>query len=90
MRVTSHFDEMHGCLDFISCSMGVEYELQESKEEMFVKNRGVDVLINGVIVGHMGIVHPWTLNKFEIGFPVTLLELNIEKIKEFKCEFSIE
>lgn len=66
MRVSSNFDFVHGCLDFICGAMDVQYSLKHSEEQLFIKNRGVDVLVNGEVVGVMGIVHPWTLEKFEV------------------------
>jgi len=90
MRVSSKFDEIHGCLDYLSSSMGFTYSLQDSQEQCFIQNRGVDILVDGLVVGVMGIVHPWTLNKFDIGYPVTLLELNLELIKKFENEFIID
>jgi len=39
--------------------------------------------VNGHKVGEMGVLHPLVLHKFDIIYPVELLELNIEKIKTF-------
>jgi len=89
MRVASNFDAIHGTLDQLATVMGFEYELTDTSEQLFIKNRGVDVNVNGVKVGVMGIVHPWTLGQFEIGYPITLLELNIQKVKKFETEFGI-
>jgi len=89
MRISSNFDYIHGSLDQIATVMGFEYELVDSSEELFIKNRGVNVVVAGEVVGVMGIVHPWTLGKFDIGYPITLLELNIQKIKKFETEFII-
>lgn len=89
MRVASNFDNIHGSLDHLASVMGFGYELKDSSEELFIKNRGVDIIVNGVKVGVMGIIHPWTLGQFEIGYPITILELNIQKIKKFDNEFVI-
>lgn len=89
MSTKSKFDEIHGCLDWISCCMDFEYKLEISSEELFIKNRGVNILYNNDIVGVMGIIHPYTLNEFSIGYPVTILELNIQKIKKFDQEFKL-
>jgi len=89
MRSASNFDMIHGSLDQIATVMQFEYQLQDSNEQLFIKNRGVDIYVKGIKVGVMGIVHPWTLGKFEIGYPITLLELNIQKIKKFDNEFVI-
>jgi len=67
MATKSKFDEIHGCLDWICNCMEFDYKLETSNEELFIKNRGINILCNNEIVGVMGIIHPYTLNEFEIG-----------------------
>lgn len=41
-----------------------------------------DVLINGVVVGQIGLVHPEVITNFNLNNPAAALELNLEKVLE--------
>jgi phenylalanyl-tRNA synthetase beta subunit len=50
----------------------------KSLAETYFEGRRADVVYEGEIVGSFGVIHPEVLEKFEIGFPCTAFELNIE------------
>ncbi len=47
-------------------------------DEAFFPERRADVLLRGAKVGVFGIVHPEVLEAFDISYPVSALELDIE------------
>lgn len=54
------------------------YEWRQSESDTFFPGRHADVFVKGQKVGEFGIVHPAVLEKFDIEYPVTALELNLE------------
>ncbi|KAJ3137068.1 hypothetical protein HDU90_002239 [Geranomyces variabilis] len=84
---TSGFENIHGLLDRIMMKMGVGlvphgdeggYYIKESNNATFFPGRRADIFYKNQLVGAFGIVHPDVLEKFEIGFPCTAIELNVE------------
>ena len=49
---------------------------------MFFPGRCARVLFKGKDIGHLGVLHPEVLEKFELVYPVTALEINIEVLFE--------
>lgn len=56
----------------------VGYEWEPSEDPTFFPGRQASVLSHGKIVGHFGVVHPEVLAAFDIPYPVSALELNVE------------
>lgn len=54
------------------------YSWRPCKQPEFFPGRQADVVYRGHKVGHFGAVHPDVLAAFDIAFPVSALELNIE------------
>ncbi|TPX54930.1 phenylalanine---tRNA ligase [Powellomyces hirtus] len=84
---TSGFEAIHGLLDRIMMKLGVGlvphntdggYYIKESENATFFPGRRADIYYNKQLVGAFGIVHPEVLEKFEIGFPCTAIEMNVE------------
>jgi phenylalanyl-tRNA synthetase beta chain len=44
----------------------------------FFPKRCADIIYNGQTIGSFGILHPEVLEKFEILYPCSALEMNIE------------
>ena len=57
---------------------GMTYEWQPSQDSTFFPGRQAAVLSQGRTIGRFGIVHPDVLEKFEIPYPVSALELNLQ------------
>jgi len=77
---TSGYEVVHGVLDRLMLSLAVpssDYCIKLSNNPMFFEGRGADVLISGDKVGHMGILHPEVLEKFDITLPCSILELDL-------------
>ena len=56
----------------------ITYEWRESQDPAFFPGRQAAVLSGGKVVGHFGVVHPEVLANFDISYPVSALEINIE------------
>ncbi len=54
------------------------YFLLSSANELFMDLRRADIYVAGRKVGHFGIVHPRVLKAYDISFPCSALELNLE------------
>ncbi|KAJ3054202.1 hypothetical protein HK097_002425 [Rhizophlyctis rosea] len=80
---TSGFELIHGLLDRLMAKLAIPhgsegYHIKESDNETFFPGRRADVYYKNQNIGTFGIVHPSVLEKYEIGYPCTALELNIE------------
>lgn len=68
---------------------GVCYGVREGSDELFFPGMRADiVLINKetkveVLVGSMGVVHPEVLSNFEITYPCSVVELDLEAVMTF-------
>ena len=54
------------------------YYIKESAHPAFFPGRRADIYYEGKVVGSFGIIHPTVLEKFEIGYPCSAVEINIE------------
>lgn len=85
---TSGFEQVHGVLDKAMQALGVApaaggdaasgYSLAEGDDPSLFAGRQAAVLARGKRVGSMGIVRPEVLANFEINFPCSVLEMDIE------------
>ncbi|KAI1755743.1 phenylalanyl-tRNA synthetase [Xylaria castorea] len=80
---TSGFEVVHGLLDRIFLMLQVkDYFIQEIPDSTFFPGRAAGVYLGKVgesrRIGEVGVLHPEVLEKFEIRYPVSVLELNLE------------
>ncbi|RYC56163.1 hypothetical protein CHU98_g10051 [Xylaria longipes] len=80
---TSGFEVVHGLLDRIFLMLRVkDYFVQEISDSTFFPGRAAGVYLGKAgesrRVGEIGVLHPEVLEKFEIRYPVSVLELNLE------------
>ncbi|KAI0195627.1 phenylalanyl-tRNA synthetase [Xylaria flabelliformis] len=80
---TSGFEVVHGLLDRIFLMLQVkDYFIQEIPDSTFFPGRAAGVYLGkegeGHRIGELGVLHPEVLEKFEIKYPVSVLELNLE------------
>jgi phenylalanyl-tRNA synthetase beta subunit len=57
---------------------GGYYEWKPSDDPTFFEGRQANIYARGAEVGQFGIIHPEVLEAFDIPFPVSALELNLE------------
>lgn len=81
----SGFEVLHGLLDRIMQLLQVQYgkgdgqySLRASSDVSFFPGRCAEVLLGEKTIGHLGVLHPEVIAKFEIGLPCSALEINIE------------
>ncbi|KAL2912595.1 phenylalanine--tRNA ligase subunit beta [Polyrhizophydium stewartii] len=81
------FELIHGLLDRIVMALDVKrtavgiadgFYIRESENATFFPGRRADVYYQGKIIGTFGIVHPEVLAHFDITFPCSALEINVE------------
>lgn len=78
---TSGFEVVHGVLDRLMMALNEkDYSIQQSGDPMFFSGRGADVILGSKKIGHLGILHPEVLEKFEISLPCSVLEINLEPL----------
>ena len=56
------------------------YACVESDDGAFLAGRRADVMYDGAKIGSFGIVHPTVLANFELDFPCSYLEINVEAL----------
>ena len=61
-----------------ACKLTCRYDWRASKLPEYFPGRQAEVLFGDVVVGSFGIVHPKSLDNFQVTFPVSALELNLE------------
>eukprot|EP00892_Ulva_mutabilis_P000903 jgi/Ulvmu1/10813/UM069_0049.1 len=109
---SSGFEVIHGLLNRIMDVLGVPlageelpgssapgYTWKASALPEFFPGRQAEVSYAGQVVGSFGIVHPEVLENFEMAFPVSALELNLEPfcfdqsgkslLDKFSCEVKV-
>ena len=86
----SGFEVVHGVLNRMMQVLGVPvnlggkddnpeaYSWKESQDKTFFPDRQANVMYKGMNVGIFGVVHPEVLKAFDIVFPCSALELNVE------------
>ncbi|KAI1109629.1 phenylalanyl-tRNA synthetase [Nemania sp. NC0429] len=81
---TSGFEVIHGLLDRIFLMLRVkDYYIKEILSSTFFPGRAAGVYLGkpgeeSQLIGEIGVLHPGVLEKFEIRYPVSVLELNLE------------
>lgn len=81
---TGSFEVVHGLLDRILLMLRVkDYFIQEISDPTFFPGRAAGVYLgkegaDSQRIGEIGVLHPEVLEKFEIKYPVSVLEFNLE------------
>ena len=89
----SGLELVHGVLDrvmaMLECSFAEpgtasttttlkSYSIRPSEHDTYFPGRQADVLYQSKVIGCFGILHPQVLEKFEINYPCSCLEINLE------------
>lgn len=91
---SSGFEDIHGLVEYTMMKIGVpfsqapladgseSYYCREGRDGAYFPGRAMDVVLrrNGkeVVIGNLGVLHPNTLKAFEIPFPCSACEINIQ------------
>lgn len=81
---TAGFEVVHGLLDTVMEKLGfifpADYHLEQCDNPTFFPGRQAHIISHGKNVGTMGIVHPEVVKNFELKYPVSALEIDIELV----------
>merc|ERR1711963_232605 len=86
-NMTPGFETIHGLLDRVMQLLEVPsvlqgdsagYFLRSADDPTFFSGRCAEIVAYGKVVGTLGVLHPETLTKFALNFPVAAMEINIE------------
>ncbi len=80
-----NFTSVKQVLDYLEDQINFKFEIkpQEICESYFVEGRSADIYFEGEIIGNIGEIHPKILKNWKIKMPVSILEINLEKIFKF-------
>ncbi len=76
----SNFTQAKQTLDYLFRSLNLTYELKESTHSELIEGRCANVIVNEKVMGKIGEVHPETLRKWGLKMPLTIIQLNLDKI----------
>ena len=66
----------------IGAKHGDDYRFVQSEDPMYFPKRGANILLNGKVIGSIGVLHPQVLESFHIKYPVTCFEVVLEDLFE--------
>ncbi len=77
-----NYTDVKQILDYLFYNLGLNFEVkeQEMPESFFIDGRSADIIFEGEKIGFIGEVHPKILKNWKIKMPVSLFEINLEKI----------
>ena len=88
---TCGFELIHGLLDRVMAMLEVrlvpveeqtkkrlEYSIVPSDNPTLFPGRQAEVVVAGKVIGYFGILHPEVLQSFDVGYPSSILEINVE------------
>lgn len=79
-HATTHFSEIHSCLDVLCYYLGKAYSLEPMRHPSFLEGRAGRILVSGKPVGVIGEVHPEVLERWQIAMPVVAFDVNLSKL----------
>lgn len=74
------FTEIRKIVDYLFVALGMEFLVKETTHPSFIKGRVAQILVEGVVVGLLGELHPQVLDKWKLMTPTVGAELYIEKL----------
>jgi len=76
----ANFSEVRSVIQAIMHELDLRWEARESDDNMFLKGRRADVVVNGKKAGVFGEIHPEVLERFEIKMPVVGFEIHVSEL----------
>jgi phenylalanyl-tRNA synthetase beta chain len=83
-HATTHFSEIHSCLDVLFYQLGEEYSLEPVQHPSFLEGRAGRIVVAGHPIGLIGEVHPEVLERWQIAVPVVSFDVNLTQLAEVK------
>lgn len=85
MDVKASFEVVHGLADKLMAHMdvcvGSEYTIEPVRGEgegPFLDGRSGKILFRGQEIGCLGVIHPDVLERFELPYPISIVEFSLE------------
>ncbi|RWS05556.1 phenylalanine--tRNA ligase beta subunit-like protein, partial [Dinothrombium tinctorium] len=87
---TPGFEIIHGLLDRLMQVLNISYSTSKNEtgyfikacqDERFLSGRCAHVVLNGSVIGVMGVLHPEVIGNFELNQPCAVLEISVEKLE---------
>lgn len=75
-----NFTQAKQTLDYVMRMLSLTYELKETAVPNYIEGRTGAISLNNKTIGHLGEVHPLTLNDWKIKMPLSVIELDLEEI----------
>lgn len=76
----ANFTEAKQILEVILDNLGLRYEITENTNNYFIEGRNGKILINDKIIALIGELHPRIITKFSLEKPVSLLQIDMDKL----------
>ena len=83
-HANANFSEIKSCLDSFLRNLGVTWQIKPKSHPSFIEGRVGSVMVNGEEVGVLGEVDPVVLEYWRLENPVAALEINFERILNFR------
>lgn len=74
------FTEIKQILDCLFNALSLRYAIKETTHPTFIPGRVGNIIVNNKEAGIIGEIHPSTLQNFDLEFPASALEINIQDI----------
>ncbi|XP_056612727.1 phenylalanine--tRNA ligase beta subunit [Triplophysa dalaica] len=78
------FEVIHGLLDRVMQLLDVKpgrnhgYHIQAAEDSTFFPGRCAEIFSCGKSIGHLGVLHPDVINRFELTMPCSAIDIDIE------------
>jgi len=82
----SNFTELKQTFDYLARMFALKYKLEEDEKEEFIEGRCAKIIFDGKKIGNIGEISPKILSKFNLEFPVSVLELDLENLFDFLAD----
>jgi phenylalanyl-tRNA synthetase beta chain len=78
----ANFTEIKQVLDYLFRALDLNYEIENTEHDSFIKGRVGRVTVNGKKIAYMGEISPETITNWELEMPAAALELNLTELFE--------
>ncbi|PJE81307.1 phenylalanine--tRNA ligase subunit beta [Candidatus Pacearchaeota archaeon CG10_big_fil_rev_8_21_14_0_10_32_42] len=77
-----NFTDLKQILDYLFLNIGLEFKIEEEENQSFVEGRVGKIIFEGKKIGIIGEIHPKILRNWKIKVPISLFEIDLEKLFE--------
>ena len=74
------YAELRAAVDAVARELKLNFTIEPSDDGVFLPGRAANLRLEGRSVGVLGEVHPEVLERFKLGYPVSLFELDLSSI----------